>query len=89
MQATKHVEDTGWFSDIVQISVDVLHLFIQQIGSLGQDGVAVDIVDAGEKEVIRVDEIVRNGGEIGFHADKEAPAEVKHVSRSARRFPNI
>ena len=89
MQATKHVEDTWWFRDLIQISVDVLHLFIQQIGSLGQDGVTVDVIDAGEKEVIRVDEIVRNGGEIGLDTDKEAPAEVKHVSRSARRFPKI
>ena len=60
---------------------------IKQVESVGHNSVAIDIVNAGQEEVIGIHEVIRNGGEVGLDTDKEAPAEIEHVTGSTRRFP--
>ena len=62
-------------------------VLLQKIVSVSENDICVDVIDAREEEVIRVDEVVRDRGVVGLHADEQSPTKVEHFARCARRFP--
>ena len=83
------VEDAGRLVEVgglldVEARVKVL---VEEVAALAHEGVGVDVVDAGEEEVVGVDQVVGDGGEVRLDADEEAPAEVEHLAGGARWFP--
>ncbi len=54
---------------------------------MAHDSVSVEPVDATEQEVVRVDEVVTDGGKVSFHLYEHRPAETEHVRRGARQPP--
>ena len=83
------VEDAGRLVEVgglldVEAGVKVL---VEEVAALAHEGVGVDVVDAGEEEVVGVDQVVGDGREVRLDADEEAPAEVEHFPGGARGFP--
>ena len=62
-------------------------VLFEQVIAVGQDDVGVDVVDAGQEQVVRVDQVVRDGREVSLHPDEQSPAEVEHFAGSAWRLP--
>ena len=61
------VEDARGLGGLVLALAALLERFIvEEIGPVSQDGVGVDVVDARQEEVVRVDQVVRDGGEVGL-----------------------
>ena len=62
-------------------------LLVEEVGPVGQNGVGVDVVDARQEEVVRVDQVVRDGREVGLDPDEQAPAKVEDFPGAAGGFP--
>jgi hypothetical protein len=62
-------------------------VLLQEVVSVAENDVCVNVIDAREQEVIRVDQVVRDGGVVGLDADEQGPTKVEHFARCAGRFP--
>lgn len=61
-------------------------VLFKQIVAVSQNDVGVNVIDAREEEVIRVDKVVGDRRVVGLNAHKQCPAEIENFSRGARRF---
>ena len=58
---------------------------IEEVISVLDEGVAIDIIRGGQEEVVAVDQVIRDTGVGCLHTDEEGPAEVKQLPRGAGR----
>lgn len=80
------IQDTRQFGHFIGIAMVAVKFVIEEVTSLGHDCIAVNVIDAGQQQMIRVDQVVRNGWKVGFDTQKQIPTEVKDITRCARRL---
>lgn len=85
VHATQLLQDAG---GLIRSSFGMLKSLVEQIVSLSHEGVSVHVVHARQKQMVRVHQIVGDGGKVLFDPDKQAPTEVENVSGGARGFPS-
>ena len=76
MHVAEVLENADWSSGL---SSTIEH-WIQQVFTLVSPRTGVDVVHAGEKEMVAVDQIVGYGGEVALDPDEQGPAEVEDLS---------
>ena len=78
MNSILPIKNARWVSCVGDF-VNPAVLF-EEVIAVAQDDVGVDVVDAGQQQVVGVDQVVRDGREVCLHSHEQSPAEVKNFA---------